>query len=232
MGTHAIPLSYWEFQCKFLPTISIMEYLLRFATYAWISNEGMIMGIIYLCRLSISNPNFAVNQLTIHRLLLVSMLAAAKFYDDQYASNACYAILGGVTTRELNRLEAHFLFLINFQLYISPEQYSAEFRGTIPLLRSRAIANSLLVYVYRPRTQQCKDCHRGVITISRRSFTSQCQNHLVMEKCLRSSSFPVSFVRHYVGKQTVFIIVIRWHPRDIRRNKTIYSRNKCLFRIN
>eukprot|EP00923_Selenidium_pygospionis_P002044 GHVN01003155.1.p1 GENE.GHVN01003155.1~~GHVN01003155.1.p1 ORF type:complete len:158 (+),score=2.00 GHVN01003155.1:500-973(+) len=50
-------------------------------------------------------------------------MLAAKFFDDVYYSNAFYARVGGVKTREINVLETHFLSLINYQLFVSPQEY-------------------------------------------------------------------------------------------------------------
>lgn len=48
-----------------------------------------------------------------HRVILTSVVLAAKFFDDRYYSNKFYAAVGGVRTKELNALEAEFLRLIS-----------------------------------------------------------------------------------------------------------------------
>lgn len=51
------------------------------------------------------------------------MVAAAKFYDDSFFTNELYARIGGVPVDEMNNLELEFVFLINFSLLITPEEY-------------------------------------------------------------------------------------------------------------
>jgi hypothetical protein len=57
------------------------------------------------------------------RLLLAALTCAAKFYDDVYYSNAYYAKVGGVSTQELNQLEAAFLEIVDWRLFVTPEEY-------------------------------------------------------------------------------------------------------------
>lgn len=64
-----------------------------------------------------------------HRVVITSILLAAKFFDDAYYNNAYYAKVGGVLVSEMNGLEVDFLFRINFSLRVDPaefEQYRAE----------------------------------------------------------------------------------------------------------
>ena len=55
--------------------------------------------------------------------MIISLLAATKFFDDRYYENSYYAKVGGLKNSELNALEALFLQLINFQLYVTSEEY-------------------------------------------------------------------------------------------------------------
>jgi len=50
-------------------------------------------------------------------------MLAAKFFDDQYFNNLYYAKVGGVPCKEINTLEVEFLFLINFSLHVTEDQY-------------------------------------------------------------------------------------------------------------
>jgi len=50
-------------------------------------------------------------------------MLAVKFFDDVYYSNAYYAKVGGVKTKEVNTLEQHFLRLIDWQLAVTPQEY-------------------------------------------------------------------------------------------------------------
>jgi hypothetical protein len=67
--------------------------------------------------------DFVISKLNIHRLIVTSMMLAVKFFDDTYYSNAYYAKVGGVKAPEMNVLEIHFLRLIDWHLFVSPEEF-------------------------------------------------------------------------------------------------------------
>lgn len=62
--------------------------------------------------------DFHVHSLNVHRILLSSVMVAAKFLDDFYYSNEFWAKIGGVPNSELNTLELEFLFMTNFDLHV------------------------------------------------------------------------------------------------------------------
>ena len=50
-------------------------------------------------------------------------MLAIKFYDDTYYNNEYYSKIGGISCRELNRLEAELLDLLAYDLHVQPEVY-------------------------------------------------------------------------------------------------------------
>jgi hypothetical protein len=112
------------FQCKTVPTMAIKQYFRRLANYTSCSGEALIMAVMHIARLHRYLSNFPINILTIHRLLLASLVVSAKFFDDSILNNARYARVGGVRGAELNMLEVEFLFLIDFSLWVDVEQYN------------------------------------------------------------------------------------------------------------
>lgn len=106
------------------PVISIKDYLQRIGKYAACSGECFVLALIYIDRIIASNPVFVVNSLNIHRLLITSVMLAAKFFDDQYFNNAYYAKVGGVPGPEMNTLEVEFLSMSDFSLAVSTETYT------------------------------------------------------------------------------------------------------------
>jgi len=96
--------------------------------YASCSKECFILALIYIDRL-IQRNNFLLTDLNVHRVVITSVLLAAKFFDDAYYNNAYYAKVGGVLVEEMNNLETQFLFKIDFSLRVLPEvfeKYEAE----------------------------------------------------------------------------------------------------------
>eukprot|EP00735_Rhodelphis_limneticus_P010344 TRINITY_DN3075_c0_g1::TRINITY_DN3075_c0_g1_i1::g.22316::m.22316 TRINITY_DN3075_c0_g1::TRINITY_DN3075_c0_g1_i1::g.22316 ORF type:complete len:227 (-),score=2.09,sp/O80513/CCU41_ARATH/54.11/3e-49,Cyclin/PF08613.6/2.8e-35,Cyclin/PF08613.6/1.3e+04,Cyclin_N/PF00134.18/2.4e-10 TRINITY_DN3075_c0_g1_i1:658-1272(-) len=111
------------------PAISIQKYLERIFMYASCSKGCFIVALIYIDRVIQRHNNFLLTSLNVHRLLITSVMLAAKFFDDIYYNNAYYAKVGGVPNTEINSLELEFLFMINFSLNVAPEvfdQYERE----------------------------------------------------------------------------------------------------------
>jgi len=107
------------------PQLSIRDYMQRIATYFQCSDECFVLGLVYIDRIVKRHPEFVISNLSIHRLLVTSVMLAAKFFDDVYYSNAYYGKVGGVKTSELNALEAQFLKLIDWRLHVRPLEYDS-----------------------------------------------------------------------------------------------------------
>mmetsp|Transcript_18472 Transcript_18472/g.41788 ORF Transcript_18472/g.41788 Transcript_18472/m.41788 type:complete len:284 (+) Transcript_18472:1-852(+) len=105
------------------PQLSVHDYLTRVATYFHCSNECFVLALVYIDRILQLHPEFTICSLNIHRLLVTSVMLAAKFFDDVYYSNAYYAKVGGVRVQELNVLEALFLHLLGWRVHVLPQEY-------------------------------------------------------------------------------------------------------------
>ncbi|GAB2290123.1 Cyclin-U4-1 [Dionaea muscipula] len=105
------------------PTISIHSYLERIFKYANCSPSCFVVAYIYLDRFVQRQPLLPINSFNVHRLLITSVLVAAKFLDDVYYNNAYYAKIGGISTAEMNFLEVDFLFGLGFNLNVTPNTF-------------------------------------------------------------------------------------------------------------
>ncbi|PWA75286.1 cyclin-P3-1 [Artemisia annua] len=100
------------------PELTIKEYIDRIFKYARCSPSCFVVAQVYMDRF-VQCGNVNLTSLSVHRLLITSIMLAAKFIDDAFYNNAYYAKVGGVTTAELNRLEMKFLFGLDFRLHVS-----------------------------------------------------------------------------------------------------------------
>jgi len=112
------PTAVTRFHALRAPQITIKSYIDRIAKYSNCSEECFVLALIYIDRLIKHNGNFLVNSLNVHRLIITSIMLAAKFFDDQYFNNAYFGKVGGVSCKEINLLEIEFVFMINFNLYV------------------------------------------------------------------------------------------------------------------
>eukprot|EP01012_Entosiphon_sulcatum_P036627 TRINITY_DN466_c0_g1_i1.p2 TRINITY_DN466_c0_g1~~TRINITY_DN466_c0_g1_i1.p2 ORF type:complete len:178 (-),score=29.73 TRINITY_DN466_c0_g1_i1:188-721(-) len=127
------------FESLRVPSITIADYLRRIAIYSHCSPECFVFALIYLDRLLMANPGLTITQCNVHRLIITSVLIAAKARDDTYYSNSYYASIGGITTKELNRLELMLLDLLQYNLFVTPEVF-AQYRTKLQNFTSEVVA--------------------------------------------------------------------------------------------
>lgn len=121
-----MPLGYYhktKFEAFRAPGISVSDYLARIHKYASCSPECFVLALVYMDRLH-QMQGIVLTELNVHRVVITSVVLAAKFFDDHYFNNAYYAKVGGVPCLEMNELEVEYLLLINFSLHVSSETYA------------------------------------------------------------------------------------------------------------
>ncbi|KAJ6405624.1 hypothetical protein OIU84_013561 [Salix udensis] len=100
------------------PPVSIRQYVDRIFKYSACSPSCFVVAHVYVDRF-LQQTDIHLTSLNVHRLLITSVMIAAKFVDDAFFNNGYYARVGGVSTEELNRLEMKFLFGIDFRLQVN-----------------------------------------------------------------------------------------------------------------
>jgi hypothetical protein len=96
----------------------------RIMKFAPLSDELLIMSLIYLDRFMERNTDTLLSRLNIHRLMLTSVVLSAKFNSDFFYTNSYYAHVGGVTCLEMNALERTFLTKLNYHLTVQKEEFT------------------------------------------------------------------------------------------------------------
>ena len=59
----------------------------------------------------------------LYRLILSAMLVALKYNEDDYFNNEFYAKVGGVTKKEIDKLEYEFLIRSEYKLFVSEDVF-------------------------------------------------------------------------------------------------------------
>lgn len=106
-----------------VPKVSLSSYASRIQKYFRCTDECFVLCLVYIDRIVKHNPDIQVTDLSCHRLLLTGCMVAAKFHDDEYASNEYFAKVGGIETKELNALEAEFLQLLDWKVFVRRKEY-------------------------------------------------------------------------------------------------------------
>lgn len=63
------------------------------------------------------------NLCNLFRMLFTSLIIAIKYNEDQYYEAEYYAKIGGITKEEVIQLEYEFLFLSDFILFVTKDDY-------------------------------------------------------------------------------------------------------------
>lgn len=103
---------------------SMTRYVQRLLHYMDCSRSVFVTALIYVERLAKKGDLYLVNYLNVHRLFATALLLAIKYNDDEHYGNSYYAEVFGMRgLDEVNYLEAQLLNLLNFNLYVSPDDY-------------------------------------------------------------------------------------------------------------
>jgi len=105
------------------PPISIQDYIKRLRKYFACSDECFVLALVYIDKVGKSNDCMTVVDVTVHRLLIIAVMLAAKFHDDKYYENSYYAKVGGLTLREVNVLELAMLKELQWKLLVTAKEY-------------------------------------------------------------------------------------------------------------
>lgn len=138
------PLTYNEQTARFYSNqpcpYPISSYLRRICQYSGCSNEVFVFVMVYIDRL-VCNGLINLTRTNIHRIIITSTMVAAKFYDDQFYYNPFFATVGGIKAHEINTLEIELLFLLEFNLFVTREEYERYYMTLSNLAVTKGITN-------------------------------------------------------------------------------------------
>ena len=118
--------------CPLLPS----RYVERIMKYTQCSPCTLVVAIVYLQRLKdqeASGPSAAgagcqplrLTSFNIQRMFLTAMMIAHKFLDEPVCSNKQWSLVGDLTVKEMNSLELHMLWTLQFDCNVSRAEYDA-----------------------------------------------------------------------------------------------------------
>ena len=106
------------FLSKSIPAISIKNFFERIVKYTKIENSTLILVLVYIDRLC-DKQKFRLNYFNIHKIIISAMIIAIKYNEDEYYDQNFYSKVGGITIKELQKLEHAILTLLNFDLFVN-----------------------------------------------------------------------------------------------------------------
>lgn len=101
------------------PDMTIQSFLERIFRYTKAGPSVYVVAYVYIDRLCQNYPGFKISPSNVHRILITTIMVASKYVEDMNYRNSYFARVGGLTTKEMNKLEVDFLFLMGFKLHVN-----------------------------------------------------------------------------------------------------------------
>ena len=112
-----------KFEADTACPVTASAYLNRILKYGGCSHCCAVVGLMYMQRLKQRMPAVCLTSGNIQRLLLTSVLIAAKYLEDSHYPHTHWARIGNLKVQELNALEIELLFNLNFAVGVTREEY-------------------------------------------------------------------------------------------------------------
>ena len=112
---------------KKVPPISLVTYFLRHERYLNVSDDELVVALIYILRASGNNKTLKLDRFSCHKLFSTSILLAKKYLLDVGSIRLEeFAFITGVNRDLLMKMEAYFLDSgLGWRLFVSPEEFTA-----------------------------------------------------------------------------------------------------------
>ena len=130
-----------SFNCTFIPNISLYNYIYRIQKYSEMEDNTLILALIYIDRICCNN--FIINYYNIHKIILISIVFAIKYNEDNYYTNSYYSKIGGIKINEFNALEKEFVSIIDFQFYVKKSLFDKYYKY---INNDSILSNNIIVF--------------------------------------------------------------------------------------
>lgn len=107
---------------KRIPLLTIEDYLKRLIKYSKMENSTIVIMFIYLDRIFLKEK-FVLCLNNVYRIILACMVLSIKYNEDSKFKNNYYCKIGGISLADMNAIEASVYIRLNFEMFISPEEY-------------------------------------------------------------------------------------------------------------
>ncbi|CDW72498.1 cyclin 2 [Stylonychia lemnae] len=196
--------------------IPVYAYYVYVSINSGLSDNQAIINLVLIERfVNMAQRNGAtiiINSLTIHRLILASVLITSKFYNDIFFGNQHVAYIGGVNTNEINILEAEFLKTIEWRVWVDPSDYDY-YQGGVQqhfqaLEQTHASQRCQLIFQllkFRMSTQRIFEFLTPLIYISYYIYVSFSNFSVLQQFRFSSQSLIVSIGYRFFSIMSMFI---------------------------
>jgi hypothetical protein len=89
-----------------------------------VGTEVVVVALIYIDRLITKNSDLFISEMTAKSLLHTALTLSTKFLMDRYEKNTIFYAVGGLSKRQMKKMQDLFLDLIDFHLYIDDGEFT------------------------------------------------------------------------------------------------------------
>ncbi|CAJ1008802.1 putative Cyclin [Leishmania naiffi] len=118
------PIPSSDFHSHCIPPMTVTMYVQRLVRYCACSGEALLCSFLLLLKY-VFHSGHPVTIYNAHRLLITSIVLGIKLRDDVYYSNVYYGRIGGISGREMNKLELLFLEKLEWETQVHEDEYVA-----------------------------------------------------------------------------------------------------------
>ncbi|ORX86794.1 hypothetical protein K493DRAFT_190542, partial [Basidiobolus meristosporus CBS 931.73] len=88
-----------------------------------ISPSAILVALEYIQRIKIYYPTMVTGPAAEYVVIVVALMLAHKFQDDNTYSNQSWAFVSKLPLAQINSVEVQFLSALNYNLYVSESEY-------------------------------------------------------------------------------------------------------------
>ncbi|OEH76769.1 hypothetical protein cyc_06078 [Cyclospora cayetanensis] len=111
------------------PPLSLGQYITRLQHLACATEHELLMALLLLTRVQQRQQQLRISKRNAHRLLLAALVLVSKVVRDDHTPLALWAVVGGVSSRELASLEMALLELVGHRVSFSLPDGKVEDEG-------------------------------------------------------------------------------------------------------
>lgn len=105
-----------------IPNITLLTYINHLVKYTKMDISSLIIAVIYIDTFC-SKYKYILTMNNIYRLLLAACILSLKFNEDITIDSNAYAVIAGVSRKDLNALEVQLYVLLEYKLFVDEFLY-------------------------------------------------------------------------------------------------------------
>jgi hypothetical protein len=108
---------------EFKPRDAFKKFCKDVISATQVSNSVILLSLLYIHRMKINNPTIKGQNGSEYRTFTVALMLANKFLDDNTYTNKTWSEVTNIPVSEINTMEMEFLSSLDYELYVSEQQY-------------------------------------------------------------------------------------------------------------